>query len=64
MRKPAIALLVTVGLVGACASESVSGDEPSLDDEDGEDYDGYAPKADSNNGLGGPLSRPAPPARA
>jgi hypothetical protein len=56
MRKPAIALLVTVGLAGACASESVSGDEPSLDDEDGEDYDGYAPKADSNNGLGGPLS--------
>jgi poly-gamma-glutamate synthesis protein (capsule biosynthesis protein) len=56
MRTSTIALLVTVGLVGACASEATSTDEPSQDDEDGEDYDGFAPKADSNNGLGGPLS--------
>jgi poly-gamma-glutamate synthesis protein (capsule biosynthesis protein) len=56
MRTRAIAMLVTVGLVGACASDAMSTDEPSLDDEDGEDYDGFAPKADSNNGLGGPLS--------
>jgi poly-gamma-glutamate synthesis protein (capsule biosynthesis protein) len=56
MRTRAIALLVTVGLVGACASDAMSTDEPSLDDEDGDEYDGFAPKADSNNGLGGPLS--------
>jgi poly-gamma-glutamate synthesis protein (capsule biosynthesis protein) len=50
----ALPVLMAVGLVG-CATDGAS-DEVSLDDEDGEDYDGFAPKADTNNGLGGPIS--------
>ncbi len=55
LRVRSLALLVTVGLVG-CATDGADGDEASLDDEDGDTYDGFAPKADTNNGLGGPLS--------
>jgi poly-gamma-glutamate synthesis protein (capsule biosynthesis protein) len=48
------ALLLAPALV-ACA-ETDPANEVSLDDEDGDEYDGYAPKADTNNGLGGPLT--------
>ncbi len=46
--------LLCAHLTVACAEPT--GDEASLDDEDGDEYDGYASKADSNSGLGGPLS--------
>jgi poly-gamma-glutamate synthesis protein (capsule biosynthesis protein) len=54
MRAKTLAVLVSVGLIG-CAADAGS-DQVSLDDEDGDDYDGFAAKADSNNGLGGPLT--------
>ncbi len=53
MRSPTLFLLVSC-LIG-CAAESPDGD-PSNDDEDGDEYEPYAPKADNNNGLGGPVS--------
>lgn len=52
---PLLALLVAHFAI-ACAATGDPADEPSLDDEDGEDYDGFAPKADGNSGLGGSLT--------
>jgi len=54
MRKLLLATLLAHAAI-ACSAMDPEG-ELSLDDEDGEEYDGYAPKADSNSGLGGPLS--------
>ncbi|MDB4963569.1 MAG: hypothetical protein JWP01_3568 [Myxococcales bacterium] len=55
MRLPLV--LLFAHLAAACAPEDDgSSDVVSKDDEDGEEYDGFAPKADSNNGLGGPLA--------
>ncbi|MDX2094056.1 MAG: CapA family protein [Kofleriaceae bacterium] len=39
--------------LAACATDE---DELSLDDEEGDDYDPFSPKADGNSGLGGPVS--------
>ncbi len=52
---PLLACLALAPALIACA-ETDPADEVSQDDEDGDEYDGYAPKADTNNGLGGPLS--------
>ena len=52
--RPLLALLLA-HLAIACTAADPAG-EASLDDEDGVDYDGFAPKADSNNGLGGSLT--------
>jgi poly-gamma-glutamate synthesis protein (capsule biosynthesis protein) len=49
-----LAASLIVASVG-CAATGDPADEASLDDEDGEEYDGFAPKADTNTGLGGPL---------
>jgi len=46
--------LVCAHLALGCAESA--DEELSFDDEDGDEYDGFASKADSNNGLGGPLS--------
>lgn len=54
MRTPVLAL-VLAHFALACSATDPAG-EASLDDEDGDDYDGFAPKADSNSGLGGSLT--------
>jgi hypothetical protein len=43
-------------LAAACAPDDGSSDAMSNDREDGDEYEGFAPKADTNNGLGGPLA--------
>jgi poly-gamma-glutamate synthesis protein (capsule biosynthesis protein) len=48
-----VAIALALSLFG-CADDAAG--DLSLDDEDGDDYDGFAPKADNNAGLGGPLS--------
>lgn len=49
-----LSVYVVVAAIGCAVPEGE--DEVSLDDEDGDEYDGYAPKADTNTGLGGPLT--------
>ena len=46
---------VALGVLSGCAAEDAAGDL-SDDDVDGEAYDGFAPKADGNSGLGGPIT--------
>lgn len=55
MKRSSLVALMLGAQLAACSATDPAG-EASLDDEDGEDYDGYAPKADSNAGLGGPLT--------
>jgi len=56
MRASPLLALLAAHLAIACAAQGDPSEEASLDDEDGEEYDGFAPKADTNNGLGGPLA--------
>ena len=49
-----LALALVLPVVG-CAGLDDDG-ELSWDDEDGDEYEGFASKADSNSGLGGPVS--------
>ena len=51
----ALALIAAVGPLAACADTARDDGDPSDDGEAGETYDGFAPKADGNSGLGGPI---------
>jgi poly-gamma-glutamate synthesis protein (capsule biosynthesis protein) len=52
---PLLALVVAHCAIG-CGAQDDPSDQVSLDDEDGDDYEGFAPKADGNSGLGGALA--------
>jgi hypothetical protein len=54
MRTRWLAAFALVSSLAACVDET--DDVVSEDDEDGDAYDPYSPKADGNAGLGGALS--------
>ncbi|MCX5743558.1 MAG: CapA family protein [Proteobacteria bacterium] len=43
-------------LIAGCTSDADRSGEPSNDGEDGDEFEPYAPKADGNAGIGGPVS--------
>lgn len=53
--RPTLLVAAALSSLIGCAAESPDG-EPSDDSEDGNEYEPYAPKADNNNGLGGPVT--------